>query len=99
LIQEYLKNLSTYETSERDFNRLGYQFLRLQKCDNALQVFNSSTLIFPNSWNTFDSYGEALHQCGKKEEAIKMYQKSVELNPENENAKQMLLKIEKEIKK
>jgi len=99
LIHEYLKNPDTYETSERDFNRLGYQFLRLQKCDNALQVFNSSTLIFPNSWNVFDSYGEALNQCGKKEEAIKMYQKSVELNPENENAKQMLLKIEKEIKK
>jgi len=28
-----------------------------------------------------------------------MYQKSVELNPENENGKQMLLKIEKEVEK
>lgn len=99
LIQEYLKNPNSYETSERDFNRLGYQFLRLQKCDNALEVFNSATLIFPKSWNVFDSYGEALDQCGKKEEGLKMYQKSVELNPENENGKQMLLKIENEIGK
>ena len=99
LIQEYLKKPSSYESSERDFNRLGYQFLRLQKCENALEVFDSSTLIFPNSWNVFDSYGEALHQCGKKEDAIKMYQKSVELNPENENGKQMLSKIEKEIRR
>lgn len=99
LIQEYLKNPSSYEASERDFNRLGYQFLRLQKCDNSLQVFNSATLIFPNSWNIFDSYGEALHQCGKKEEAIKMYQKSIELNSKNENGKQMLLKIEEGLKK
>lgn len=97
LIQQYLKNLGNYEASERDFNRLGYQFLRLQKCDNALQVFDSASLIFPTSWNIFDSYGEALHQCGKKEEAIKMYQKSVELNPKNENGKQMLLKIHKEV--
>ena len=66
---------------------------------NALQIFNSATLIFPTSWNIFDSYGEALYQCGKKEEAIKMYQKSVELNPENENGKQMLLQIEKEVEK
>ena len=95
LIQEYLKNPNSFEASERDFNRLGYQFLRLQKCDNALLVFNSATLIFPTSWSVFDSYGEALHQCDKKEEAVKMYQKSVELNPENENGKQMLLKIEK----
>lgn len=94
LIQDYLKNPSSYEASERDFNRLGYQFLRLQKCDNALQVFNSTSLIFPTSWNVFDSYGEALHQCGKNEEALKMYKKSNELNPENENGKQMLLKIE-----
>lgn len=99
LIQEYLKNPSSYEVSERDFNRLGYQFLRLQKCDNALLIFNSSSLIFPKSWNVFDSYGEALHQCGKKVEAIKMYQKSIELNPENDNGKQMLLKIGKELGK
>ena len=99
LIQEYLKNPNTYDASERDFNRLGYQFLRLQKCENALWIFNSATLIFPESWNVFDSYGEALHQCDKKEDAVKMYQKSIELNPENENGKQMFLKIEKEIGK
>lgn len=99
LIQEYLKNPNSYEVSERDFNRLGYQFLRLQKCKNALEVFNFATLIFPTSWNVFDSYGEALHQCGKKEEGVKMYQKSIELNPKNENGKQMLLKIENEIGK
>lgn len=99
LIQEYLKNRNRYEASERDFNRLGYQFLRLQKCDNALQVFNSASLIFPASWNIFDSYGEALYQCGQKEEAAKMYKKSLELNTDNKNGKQMLLKIEKEIGK
>ncbi len=99
LIQEYSKNANSYEASERDFNRLGYQFLRLQKCDNALKVFDSASLIFPTSWNVFDSYGEAFYQCGKREEAIKMYQKSVELNPENKNGKEMILKIEKEIEK
>jgi CubicO group peptidase (beta-lactamase class C family) len=98
LIKEYMKNTGNYDASERDFNRLGYQFLRLQKCDNAIQVFSSAALIFPTSWNIFDSYGEALYQCGKKEETLKMYQKSIELNPENENGKQKLLKIEKELK-
>lgn len=94
LIQEYLKNSSSYEASESDFNRLGYQFLRLQKNDNSLQTFYSATLIFPNSANIFDSYGEALLQSDKKEEASKMYQKSFELNPENTNAKEMIKKID-----
>ncbi|KPH14007.1 serine hydrolase [Chryseobacterium sp. ERMR1:04] len=93
LIQEYLKDPSGYEANERDFNRLGYQFLRLQKNDISLQTFYSATLIFPKSANIYDSYGEALLQSGKKEEAMKMYQKSLELNPESTNAKEMINKI------
>ncbi|MFH7010889.1 serine hydrolase [Flavobacterium sp. FlaQc-52] len=93
LIGEYLKNPDTYEATERDFNRLGYQFLRLQKTDNSLLTFASAALIFPNSSNIYDSYGEALLQCGKKDDAIKMYQKSVELNPDNENGKKVLKEL------
>ncbi|MEA9412680.1 serine hydrolase [Flavobacterium sp. PL02] len=90
LIDVYLKNPKSFEANERDFNRLGYQFLRLQKNENALQTFKTGSLIFTESWNIYDSYGEALLQCGKKEDAIKMYQKSVELNPNNENGKKVL---------
>jgi len=93
LIEEYLKNPGSYEATERDFNRLGYQFLRLQKNDNSLQTFASATLIFPKSANIYDSYGEALLKCGKKEDAIKMYQKSIELNPDNENGKKVLKEL------
>ncbi|MCT2561900.1 serine hydrolase [Chryseobacterium herbae] len=94
LIKEHLKNPDRYEATERDFNRLGYQFLRNEKNENSLQTFSSAALLFPKSWNVYDSYGEALLQCGKKEEAIKMYQKSLELNPENKNGKEMISKIE-----
>lgn len=90
LMEEYLKNTKSYNASERDFNSLGYQFLRLQKNENSLQTFASAILIFPKSSNIYDSYGEALLQCGKKIEAIRMYQKSIELNPDNENGKKVL---------
>jgi CubicO group peptidase (beta-lactamase class C family) len=99
LMEDYLKNPSSYTVTERDFNRLGYEFLRLQKSDNALQTFYSATLLFPSSSNVYDSYGEALLKYGKKEDAIKMYQKAVELNTENANAKEMIDKIEKLLKK
>jgi CubicO group peptidase (beta-lactamase class C family) len=94
LIKEYLKNPAGYEATEKDFNRLGYQFLRNGKSENSLQTFSSATLLFPKSWNVYDSYGEALFQCGKKEDAVKMYRKSLELNPENKNGKEMISKIE-----
>lgn len=94
LIQEYVKDRNGYEVTEIDFNRLGYQFLRIQKIDNALQVFHAAIVIFPKSSNAYDSYGEALLQAGKKEEAMQMYQKAVELDPESTNAKEMVKKIE-----
>lgn len=93
LIQEYLNKPDRYEASERDFNTLGYQFLRLQRCDHTLKTFYSASLLFPTSWNIYDSYGEALLQCGNNQEAVRMYKKSIELNPDNNNAKEVLLKI------
>nr|WP_315224929.1 tetratricopeptide repeat protein [uncultured Flavobacterium sp.] len=41
----------------------------------------------------YDSYGEALLQSGRKDDAIKMYQKSVELNPDNVNGKKVLKEL------
>ena len=46
--------------------------------------------LFPLSWNTYDSYAETLLKHGEKQDAVKMYQKSIELNPDNENVKKVL---------
>ena len=53
---------------------------------------------FHNSSNAYDSYGEALMIQGQKEEAIVNYQKSLELNPANLNAVDMLAKMGVEVK-
>jgi len=50
--------------------------------------------VFPNRDNPYDSYAEALMTLGKNKEAIKNYKKSLELNPNNNNAKEMLKKLE-----
>lgn len=55
--------------------------------------------MFPKSWNAYESYGEVLLKMGNKNKSIEMYKKSIELNPKNENGKEMLFKIEKEISK
>jgi tetratricopeptide (TPR) repeat protein len=41
--------------------------------------------LFPDIWNAYGSYAEALLADGQKEEAIKMYRKSIALNPDNKN--------------
>ncbi|WP_286895361.1 MULTISPECIES: tetratricopeptide repeat protein [Sphingobacterium] len=47
-------------------------------------------MLFPRSFNVFDSYAEALMKTGKKEEAIMMYRRSLEINPANESGKKAL---------
>ncbi len=79
--------------SEQDLNTLGYSFLGKEKLDNALEVFKLTTILFPDSFNAYDSYGEALLKSNRKAEAIEMYEKSIQLNPENENGKKMLQQL------
>ncbi|SIR29846.1 alpha/beta fold hydrolase [Maribacter ulvicola] len=82
-----------HNRSEHDLNTLGYSFLQTQELDKALEIFKTTTLLFPESANAYDSYGEALLIAGNKEEGIKMYEKSIVLNPDNEHGKEVLLKL------
>lgn len=59
----------------------------------AIEVFKLNTKEFPNSWNTYDSLGESYMVDGQKEKAIANYEKSIEMNPDNQNGKEMLAKI------
>jgi len=79
--------------SESSFNLLGYKFLNEGKNEEALEIFKLNVKEYPESFNAHGSLAEAYMKCENKEEAIKNYQKSLELNPENERAKMMLEKI------
>ncbi|HEY1053528.1 MAG TPA: serine hydrolase, partial [Emticicia sp.] len=90
-----LKTDSTnYYLSENEMNWLGYDLLfQANKKQYSLETFKINTLLFPNSFNVYDSYAEALNANGKREEAIIMYQKSIAMNPNNEGGKRMLNQI------
>tara|TARA_B110000046_G_scaffold183110_1_gene218530 strand:- start:602 stop:1411 length:810 start_codon:yes stop_codon:yes gene_type:complete len=79
--------------SEQDLNNLGYSFLGNEELDKALEVFKLTAILFPDSFNAYYSYGEALLKANRKAEAIEMYEKSIELNPENKNGKKVLLQL------
>ena len=66
-----------------EMNRLGYKFLGEEKVLEAIEVFKINVKEFPESWNVYDSLGEAYMVNGNTELSIKNYQKSVELNPNN----------------
>ena len=90
LIKSDTPNTSEYDISENEINQLGYQFLTDNELDKALRIFKLNTELYPNAFNTFDSYGECLMKLGQKDEAIKAYEKSLLLNSDNENARKVI---------
>jgi CubicO group peptidase (beta-lactamase class C family) len=90
------KNDSDYYVNEQELIVAGYKFLHAGNAKDAAEIFKLSVDVFPNNDNPYDSYAEALMTLGKNEEAILNYKKSLELNPNNNNAKQMLEKLKKE---
>jgi tetratricopeptide (TPR) repeat protein len=82
-----------YNISEAAINSLGYRLVRIDRKTDALKIFKLNTEVYPDAFNTYDSYGEILMLTGDIENAIKAYEKSLTLNPHNENTKRVLLQL------
>jgi len=80
---------------EASINAVGYYLMNLEKIHEAIEVFKLNVEVFPQSSNVYDSLGEAYMKSGEKQNAIINYKKSLELNPDNNNAKEMLKKLKK----
>lgn len=91
-ITEAKKVTPTYNISEMAINELAYQLLQTNKLEDALDVFKTNTILYPKSSNVYDGYGECLLLMGKEKEGIAAYKKSLELNPNNTNAEEVLKK-------
>jgi len=76
--------------NEAQINTLGYEYLRREETLMAIDLLRFNTLRFPMSANAFDSLGEAYMKNGDKKRAIENYEKSLELDPQNNNAREML---------
>jgi pentatricopeptide repeat protein len=68
-----------YFGAERDLNDFGYDLLREQKVPEAIEVFELNVEAFPNSANTYDSLAEAYMKAGKTDEALKYYEKALDV--------------------
>ncbi len=98
-IQQYHELKATqpdvYDFREQQLYSLGYQLLNMNKIKEAIEIFKLNVKVYPQSSNVYDSLGEAYMLNGDRELAIKNYEKSLELDPKNTNAAEMLKKIGK----
>ena len=69
--------------NENQMNRIGYDLLSAKRVKDAIEVFKLNVADYPQSANVYDSLGEAYGANGDRELAIKNYERSVELDPNN----------------
>jgi CubicO group peptidase (beta-lactamase class C family) len=83
------------EHAEGALNQLGYTLLYSMPGheQDAITVFQRNVQEFPASSNVYDSLGEAYVVAGQKDLAIANYEKSLQLNPKNQNAVEHLKEL------
>ena len=91
---QFLPYFAEYVNGSKELNTLGYVLLRAKKTEEALFIFEFNTKLFPLNYNVYDSLAEAYYTTNNYNEAIKNYYKVLSINPDNENAKNMIGKME-----
>ena len=81
------------ENVEWCLNSDGYNLLQNGKVEEAIKVFKLNTELYPGSGNVWDSLGEGYMVAGNTDLAIQNYEKSLEIDPSNTNAEEMLEKL------
>ena len=70
--------------TETELNQIGYQYLFSGNVDKAIEMFELNVERHPDSWNTYDSLGEALSQKGETNGAVENYEIALSKAPENQ---------------
>ncbi len=78
---------------EAAVNSWGRATLRLLP-EAALKIFELNAESYPGSWRVYDSLGEAHLRIGRTAEAIKAFERSLEINPDNGNAVEKLAELQ-----
>jgi len=71
-----LREKSMKMATEVDINAYGYQLLGAGKTDEAIEMFRKNVKDHPESWNVYDSLGEAYDRKGEKKLAAENYRKA-----------------------
>lgn len=68
-------------STESGINQFGYYLLNAKRTDDAIEIFKLNVEYYPNSANVYDSLGDAYQAAGRKDEAIKAYEKALSIDP------------------
>ncbi|WP_298757900.1 beta-lactamase family protein [uncultured Psychroserpens sp.] len=81
--------------AEDHLNDIGYDFYHDNRMKLAQNTFKLNVMLYPKSFKVYESYAKACAKIGDINLAILNYSKSLELNPQNNEAKYRLTELQK----
>jgi polyisoprenoid-binding protein YceI len=95
-IQEFrkMKAANEKELAIDTLDTVAHMLLKENKVNEASQVFKENAESYPDDSNIYDSLAEAYAVQGDRANAIKYYKKSLEKDPNNANAMEVLRHLE-----
>jgi tetratricopeptide (TPR) repeat protein len=93
-LREKFYGKAGYDFSESSLNGFAYGLIAKKDFDGAIAIFRLNASQYPQSGNVWDSLAEAYLAAGKNELGEIYYRKSLEIDPQNDNALKKLGEIE-----
>ena len=84
---------SRYVDSESPMNTFGYALLGKKRVADAIEIFKLNTEAYPKSANVYDSLGDAYQAAGRKDDAIKSYEKALAIDPNYPSSVESIRKL------
>jgi tetratricopeptide (TPR) repeat protein len=69
---------------EAQLNTYGYDLVNQKKMKDAIEIFKTNVKRHPESWNVYDSLGEAYGMDGNKKDAVANYKLALAKSPANQ---------------
>jgi tetratricopeptide (TPR) repeat protein len=86
VIDIFREENNKYFISEDAVNGVGMMFIKARKFAMGLAILEFNTSQFPQSPYVYDGLAEAYFEVGNRQKAIDNYKRSLEINPDNQNA-------------
>ena len=84
-----------YDFSESVLNSYAYILLRAGRVHEAVQVFLLNTILYPDSFNVFDSLADGYEKAGDKAAALESCKKALAIDPNSTYMQQRITSLEK----
>ena len=94
VIEAFNNDRHKYSIRQDAVNGVGFKYIVATKYKMGLVVLEFNASQYPQSTDVYESLAEAYRISGNKQMAITNIKKSLELNPDNDNAKEMLKRLE-----